>query len=73
MSVPNRQWKWVIIDLEQCDICGTDDDKVANEFAQAESYFVIERNTCQVLDGTTGLTTEQATLSNIPEQELYKF
>lgn len=72
-EIPNTQWQFIIIDLEGGDVKGTNDEKVANEFAQSEYSVVIERNTCKVREGFRDLSTAEPNDINIPEQELYKF
>ena len=68
MSIPNQQWKYLII-CEAYDTRGTDDDKVALAAAEGEDL-VIELATCKVLsvNGQGGLTGK-----SIEEQTWFKF
>lgn len=77
---PNQQWKWLIVDIEDGSVTGTDDDKAAAEFARSEQNIVIERNTCQIYAGYNGYNAAVDSngdyfpdVENIREQTVYKF
>lgn len=72
-SFPNRQWKFVIVDMEDGSIVGTDDEKVVKEFAQSEQNFVIDMMSCQVVTVEGEEEETHLDAENIPEQQSYKF
>lgn len=49
MGIPNTQWKFIIVMMDEGEIRGTNDEKVATQFALVEENFVINTSTCQVL------------------------
>ena len=71
----NRQWKFIIVDMEDGSIVGTDDQKVASEFAQNDQNFVVNMSSCAVMVATEGGEGEDVVITeeNIIEQQLYKF
>lgn len=75
-EIPNTQWQYLIIYGNDCSIVGTNDIRVAKEFANSEDYAVIHVSTCQFMEtitpGSEGgdLVTEY---HNIPEQSAYEF
>lgn len=74
---PNTQWKWLIVDIEDGSVQGTDSDKAAAEFALSDQNIVIERNTCQIYAGSNAMLDINGDyvpeVENIREQTVYKF
>ena len=66
---PNTQWKYVIVTPSD-EPYGTDDVRVANEFAKDEDNMVIDMATCQFLSFEANPDGEHERF-NIPEQTLY--
>jgi len=69
MSIPNRQWKYVIVDLEDGSCIGTDSDDTAKEYARGDQNFVIEVPRCVII--TADAEGTEFSADNIPEQKLY--
>lgn len=67
-TVPNTQWKYLIID-EDGSVTGTNDMKVAKEFASSDTTLVIDVSTCQNLWVTLG---GEIKAYNIEEQQTYE-
>lgn len=83
MPIPNHQWKYVIVQAADGEICGTDDEAAAKEFARNEENWVINMETRQYItaevdtveDEDTGEESEETTweVNNIPEQRTFSF
>lgn len=74
---PNTQWKWLVVDIEDGSVVGTDSDKAAAEFALSENNIVIERNTCQIYAGYNAAVDDNGDyvpdVENVREQTTYSF
>jgi hypothetical protein len=71
MSIPNYQWTYLIVDLEDGTTVGTDDDNVAKEFARSETSVVLDIKRCIELQ--TDDDRNEFTANNIPAQNLFHF
>lgn len=69
MSIPNQQWKYLLIG-EGLDVRGTDDDKVATAAANGGADVVVDIKTCKIV---VGINEGELEANNIPEQQDYKF
>ncbi len=58
--LPNQQWTYVIVDLNDGAAVGTDNPAIAQNAAEDGDFFVINVKTCQTLDSA-------GNYSNIPE------
>lgn len=72
--IPNRQWQYLIVDLSDCSVAGTDSAATAQEFTRSEDNIVIHVPSCttltppvEELEGVDYVVTND----NIPEQQTY--
>ena len=71
--IPNQQWTYIIVDIGAGDVHGTNDIKVAKEFALVEENFVIEVPSCTVITPVQGESDDIVfDNENIAEQQQYK-
>lgn len=70
MQIPNQQWTYVMMDAENGEVVGTDNEKVAKEFARGDTIFVLDVKRCIILQT---MPDGDVAESSIPEQTLFKF
>lgn len=72
-----EMFKWVVVDIDDGSVVGTNDDKVAAEFAQAENYIVIQREECAIYAGydveKDANGDYEPRIESIREQRMYNF
>lgn len=73
----NRQFKYVIVQMAEGEIQGTDDKRVAQEWATNDENMVIEMATCQVIEPPLNIFKDGEDIvfnqRGIQEQTLYVF
>lgn len=68
---------WILVDIEDGSVTGTNDSKVAAQFALSENNIVINTSECAVYTGYDVVQDENGdyvpNIEQIREQKLYKF
>lgn len=66
--IPNTQWQYIIVMMEDGEVRGTNDMKAAIEYARNDQNMVICAATSQVM---LPPVHDSIVMENIPEQTLY--